>query len=126
MHICENMARIICHASLLKRDDVRLKNLTPANRMCSLCDLYCLEDARHIIMQCPGTQHLRNEMFTELESDASIKNVLDTNVNDVFLTCLGKCPVEYDGDVYVRLWCISGRHINRIYKYVLNQRAGVG
>ena len=42
MHICENMARIICHASLLKRDDVRLKNLTPANRMCSLCVHYVI------------------------------------------------------------------------------------
>ena len=103
MHICENMARIICHASLLKCDDVRLKNLTPGNRMCSLWDLYCLEDAFHIIMQCPGTQHLRNEMFTKLESDASIKDVLNANVNNVLLIYLGKCPVEYDGDVYVRL-----------------------
>ena len=126
MHICENMAKIICHASLLKRDDVRLKNLTPVNRMCSLCDLHRLEDAFHIIMQCPGTQHLRTEMFNELESDASIKDVLNANVDDVMFICLGKCPVEYDSDVFIRLWCISGRHINCIYKYVLNQRTGVG
>ena len=126
MHICENMARRICHASLLKCDDVRLKGLTPVNRMCTLCDSYCIEDAFHIIMQCLGTQLLRNEMFTELEEDAEIKNVFNANVHDVMLICLGKCPAEYDGDVFVRLWSISGRHINYIYEYVLNQRRGVG
>ena len=53
-------------------------------------------------MQCPGTQHLRNEMFTELEADAKVKDVLNANVQDVMLLCLGKCPVEYDRDVFVK------------------------
>ena len=105
---------------------MRLKGLTTINRMCTLCDLHCIEDTFHIIMQCLGTQLLRNDMFSELEEDVEIKNVLNANVHDVMLICLGKCPAKYDGDVFVRLWSISGRHISCIYEYVLNQRRGVG
>ena len=124
--ICENVAKLICHASLLKCDDVRLKSLPPGYRTCALCELYSIEDPYHIIMQCPGTQPLRDEMFTELESDASIKDVLNANANEVMLVCLGKCPIVCDDATMEKLWCISGRHINIIYKYVLNQRKGVG
>ena len=60
------MAKIICHASLLKCDDARLKHLPYGNRACSLCNLYLSEDIFHIMMQCPGTQQLRNDMYAEL------------------------------------------------------------
>ena len=50
--ICETMARLICHASRLKADDQKLKNLTPSYRMCSNCSMYVVEDLFHIIMQC--------------------------------------------------------------------------
>ena len=36
---CEIMTKILCHSSLLKTDDVRLKSLPMASRFCSLCDL---------------------------------------------------------------------------------------
>ena len=126
IHVCENLSRILCHASLLKCDDIRLKSLPPVNRVCSLCDHYAIEDGPHIIMQCPGTQHLRNDMFEELESSEDIRNVFAINENDVMLVCLGKCPNGILDNVMVNLWCISGRHINQIYKYVLSQRRGIG
>ena len=124
--ICETMARILCHSSLLKCDDIRLKNLSHVHKVCSLCDHYSVENATHFIMQCPGTQHLRNEMLTELESHHDIHNVLRDNANDVMLICLGKCPDDNYSEVMVKLWCISGRHINIMYRYVLNQRKGIG
>ena len=126
IHICENLARIICHSSLLKCDDIRLKSLPPVSRICTLCDLYAVEDASHVIMQCPGTQQLRNDMFEELESFQDIREVFTVNDRDVMLICLGKCPNDNFNNVFVKLWCISGRHINGTYKYVLNQRKGVG
>ena len=120
------MSRILCHSSLLKCDDIRLKNIPPGNRVCTLCDLYSVEDASHIIMQCPGTQHIRNDMFTELESHHDIRNVLRENANEVMLICMGKCPDDNYTDVMINLWCISGKHINDMYIYVLNQRRGIG
>ena len=126
IQICENLARILCHASLLKCDDIRLKSLPPGSRACSLCDLFAVEDASHVIMQCPGTQQLRYDIFEELESHQGIKDVFVSNKNDVMLICLGKCPDDNYNNGMVKLWCISSRHINGIYKYILKQRKAVG
>ena len=126
INICENLAKMVSHASLLKCDDVRLKGLPRGNRTCSLCDLFSIEDPYHIIMQCPGTQNLRNVMFNELESDPSIKDILNDNANEIMLVCMGKCPNNAIDTVMEKLWCIAGCHINGIYKFVLNQRKGVG
>ena len=126
VNICENLAKMVSHTSLLKCDDVRLKSLPRCNRICSLCELFCIEDSYHIVLQCPGTQNLRTDMFFELEADPNIKDVLNENQNDVMLVCMGKRPDDVIDSVMDKLWCISGSHINGIYKYVLNQRKGVG
>ena len=70
--------------------------------------MYSIEDPYHVIMQCPGTQPLRNEMFAELESDPKINEILNVNANEVMLVCLGKCPTEAIDESMVKLWCISG------------------
>ena len=51
---------------------------------------------------------------------------LHINANEVMLICLGKCPDDNYSDVMVNLWWISGKHINNMYRYVLNQRRGIG
>ena len=53
---CEVMVKIICHVSLLKVDDVRLKSL-PISKCCTLCDHGSLDDAAHMVMQCPRYSH---------------------------------------------------------------------
>ena len=126
IQVCEILAKIISHASLLKCDDVRLKHLLYGNRACSLCNLYLPEDAFHIIMQCPGTQRLRNEMHAELTLYPDIVQVLNENEQDTMSIYLGKHPTDSCYDVMEKLWCITGKHISGIYKYVLNQRQGVG
>ena len=126
IYFCEIMAKIISHASLLKCDDVRLKHLAPGNRTCSLCDLYVVEDVYHITMQCPGTQQLQREMFNELESDADVQAILAINERHYLSLCLGMHPKDGIVEVMDRLWSISGKHIHRIYKYVLSQIQGIG
>ena len=51
--MCETMIRLICHTSLLKRDDYRLKGSPMSNRTCMMCDMYRIEDIVHVILQCP-------------------------------------------------------------------------
>ena len=58
INTCENLAKMISHASLLKCDDVRLKSLPRCNRIRSLCELFCIEDPYHIVLQCPGNTKL--------------------------------------------------------------------
>ena len=126
IYFCEIMAKIISHASLLKCDDVRLKHLAPGNRICSLCNLYVVEDIYHIVMQCPGTQHLRREMSNELDAEADVKAVLLRNAQDYLPICLGMHPKDCEDGIMERLWSITGKHICNIYRFVLNQRQGVG
>ena len=113
----EIMAKMISHASLLKCDDVRLKHLPYGNRACSLCDLYLVEDIFHTTMQCPGTQHLRNEMFAKCELNEDVKEVMKKYEQDTMSLCLEKCPNDCCYDIMDQLWCITGRHISGIYRY---------
>ena len=48
INMCEIMSKILCHASLLKRDDFRLKGLSMSYRTCIMCEMYCIEDIGHM------------------------------------------------------------------------------
>ena len=52
MKRCELMVRILCHTTMLKGDDCRLRRATYAEKMCILCEIGGVEDAKHITMQC--------------------------------------------------------------------------
>ena len=51
----EIMAKLVCRCSMLKSDDLRLKNLTASKRWCEFCELSEVEDVRHLTLNCPGT-----------------------------------------------------------------------
>ena len=59
-------------------------------RTCELCNLLELEDAKHLILNCPNLNDIRRDMFTALsESCNSIgKHVLDSN-RDLYALFLG-------------------------------------
>ena len=65
-NMCETMGKIICHASMLKRDDCRLKGLPMSSRTCTKCDYYCIKDIVHVILQCPYSQPIMNELYDEI------------------------------------------------------------
>ena len=64
------MAKLICRCSMLKSDDFRLKNPTASYRWCEHCDLSEVEDARHLVLRCPGTREMRDLMFERIEEIA--------------------------------------------------------
>ena len=77
VRMCEDLSKIVCHASRLKRDDFRLKRLTMSNKTCTNCDLYCIEDVCHIVTQCPFYQDDREMMYDEIfRRCPSVKDVL--------------------------------------------------
>ena len=63
---CETMSKIVCHASVLKTDDFRLKGLPMSNRTCIMCDMFCVEDILLIITKCPYYQKERDHMYEEI------------------------------------------------------------
>ena len=66
VRMCEAMSKSVCHASLLKHDDPRLKRLSMSNRTSIACDMYCVEDIFHVIMQCPAYQEDRTIILVEI------------------------------------------------------------
>ena len=59
--ICETMAKLVSHASKLKGDDLRLKQLLQSHKACSECDFFYLkEDLFHIVMQCLKNDPIRS------------------------------------------------------------------
>ena len=49
---CEILSKILCHSSILKNDDLRLKSQTCIYRLCNLCDQHAAENAQHFIQHC--------------------------------------------------------------------------
>ena len=126
-HSNETLARLVCHASLLKTDDVRLKGRHRSERVCALCDMYEDDNVRHLVMQCPRLQPERATMFTELRNSGggSGGRVLE-NHGDILSVLLGG-PVEVlTGDQMDDFWLISSLHISKMYQRSMALRDGIG
>ena len=70
MYMCETMSRLVCHASLLRMDDLRLKKSTMYDRCCPLCYLTAPDNVYHPVLQCPSSERRRREMFSDIEQCA--------------------------------------------------------
>ena len=62
------MAKLVANARSLKGDNVGLKGLATDNRVCPHCDSYALENAHHIVMQCPEYEEMREEMPNDMRA----------------------------------------------------------
>ena len=112
MKMCKSLARLVCHASILKTDDVRLKKLNRSERVCFLCDLYEDDNVRHLVMQCPKLQSERATMFTELRSrgGGSGASVID-NTGDILSVNLGRPSDILTAEQMDAFWLVSGKHL---------------
>ena len=52
----ETVTRIICHSNKFKRNDFELGGLALNKRTYCMCDMFKIEEAHHIRMQCPSFQ----------------------------------------------------------------------
>ena len=125
--MCESMARLICHASLLRMDDVRLKKQTMLSRCCPLCDLSAPDDVKHLVLQCPSSERRRIDMFADLEQ-CTVR--LEARINEIpeeiLPILLGKCLIGYTFDQMEDLWIVAGSHIDRMYRENLISKSGIG
>ena len=114
--MCESLAKLFCQASLLKVDDARLKGSSLASKFCSLCELGIVEDARHLVLQCPVFQDERAAMFSEIRRLPNNlgANALDNDA-DILGTLLGRSidgyTIDANGDGLVDIWQIHRYYV---------------
>ena len=93
MKMCEKMSAIVSDSSLLKANDVRLKNKSFWTKVCVRCDLGIVENAKHIVMQCPHYQDIRQEMLDDLEQlQCDELSEALRNAQECFYIFMGKQP----------------------------------
>ena len=127
MRQCEDMAKLLCRTSKLKADVPRLKAASPVERMCSLCNLYQIEDAKHVILYCDYVNDLRAEMHEKINGipgNAGIE--IMQNSSDLFYTLLGKKSNVTCEDDHVTFCAVIAQYISKMYRRITSEREGVG
>ena len=89
--------------------------------MCTQCELGSLEDANHLIMQCPTHEIHRVNMHEEINAQ------YDLEVGEFTLeVMLGNYLTNKDYDQMCPLWYISSKYIYMMYSETLLSRRGIG
>ena len=127
MRLCEVVAKLVCHASMLRCDDITIKGLNRSYRQCALCDLTSLDDGNHLLLQCPACQVEREQIFDDIKiiPDGSGMVALD-NERDVLALPLGKTIHVLPMQQVEKLWLIMANGVYRIYRHNLKLKEGVG
>ena len=117
MRKCETMVKLLCHASHLKCDDVRLIRASYRAKSCTLCENAAYEDVNHMIMQCSFHSDTRREMYEELNRIIpNIETMCSLGV------LLGKCIDGWDYGGMVPIWMVFCTYIVKMYYDVLTYR----
>ena len=127
MKICECIAKILCHTSLLKVDDYRLKDQPPSSKICELCDMYTVENIFHLMMQCPEMYDGQVEMYNQICVCALvIRRKFAEEPRNVFFWLLGRNIPDFNEIDHLALRRTAGMWIRRIYLKAVQSRSGIG
>ena len=121
--MCETMARLVCHTSLLKDDDPRCKGGSNSMKNCPECDLSIPETVKHLVMQCPANEGASKFMFDEIQKvDNNFVNRCANDTDQVFFWLLGKHIEGVDVELMANIWIIAGYHISKMYMERIHSR----
>ena len=127
MRSCEIMARLVCHSSRLKGDDRRYRGLPLSHRICSNCDLYMVEDAKHVLLQCPANKDTMIRLFDDLALKCPKgSSALNNNPSMNLMWLLGKPIHLVTDDEMSMARIIIANTVSRIYYTVIRKRTGIG
>ena len=127
MRDCEILAKILSHASILKCDGFKYKRLPGTPQMCSLCNQYAPEDARHLILECPYFELERDKSFREIEQigDGSGRVFFEGN-GDLLFAILGKPNDRLNAIQMENIWLMVLKFVSSIYRVNVNSKKGIG
>ena len=125
MRECEIMVKLLCHSSLLKTDDVRLKSLPIAARFCTSCEYGSMDDAHHLVMQCPSVQDTRTKMFKEItDIPGESGRRLLVSGEKIFIILMGRPSIHVEPDSMVKICKIAAKNIAKVYRNKIRQGIG--
>ena len=127
MKQCEVLVKLVCQASQLKSDSHQFRKDTVRRTYCELCTEFAVEDARHIILNCPALQCIRRELFYGISMIENNNNVIILDAgHDTLATILGLRNTDIDVYVYTQLLRLVADCVYRMYNFVLRGRDGIG
>ena len=127
MKKCEIMCKLICHSSALRSDDFKLKSQLGTLRMCDLCGVFEIQDARHFVMQCSYFQNERDAMLAEVRQIELAANLNFTDGNtDLLYVLLGKSITGLDENLAERLYFTVLDGIADMYRKNVKYKSGIG
>ena len=126
IHMCENIAALICRASSLKSDSIEYKGTLLSVRACEGCDDFCEENVEHVIMQCNKHNKLRCDLTRIIKEFDDANLTVIGQSQELLLYALGKDIAGVNFDAKLELWCKIGEIINKMYEDTVLDRSGVG
>ena len=88
--MCENIAAMICRASVLKSDSVVFKRTLISVRACENCDNFSEENLDHVIMQCEKHTQIRTEITHIIKDFDEVNQTEISKSKEILLYVLGK------------------------------------
>ena len=124
---CEILAKLICHASMLKSDDFKLKRQSNVHKMCELCDDFVIEDARHLILQCTYFQNQREDLMLKINDfeNRTGANVTNTDCDMLYILLGRRLEGLSDGQT-IEIWRMCLESISAMYMANVNLKKGIG
>ena len=124
---CEILCKLLCHSSVLRVDDFKLKSQIDTLKMCNLCDNYQVEDVRHFILLCPYFQQERDAMINEINMiEAGQVPILNDNRTDMLYTILGRSVEGLNIECTERLCMIVLEYVADMYRKNVKSKSGIG
>ena len=94
---------------------------------CDLCTSFAIEDANHIIMQCPSLNVIRTRMYAQIRAlELSSNTQILSGINDMYALILGKVPTHLQHGICIDLLKIIAQNVHDMYRKVMTNREGIG
>ena len=121
----ETIVSLVTHSSVLRNDDVRLKGAPLGASLSDKCDLAALDDARHLVMQCPDLQRQRGDIMGEIAGlEGGFGPAIPNSGEDLLYVLLGKTVEGFTWEQMVSVWKISSKHTASMYKAKIKSGTG--
>ena len=111
------MVKLICHTSKLRADDGRLRRKPFGARMCIECVLASLEDARHMVMECPAQAAYRTQLYNRMQHEHP-----DYSERISFSVLMGEALPDVPVHEMLEIWMLASKYIASMCWQVLRNR----
>ena len=81
-----------------------------------------MDDANHMVMQCPALQPQRTDVFNEINEISEGNGRFHFRIDeDIFITPMGRTCADIPHEIMLKIWTCSCRHIADMYRWKIKQ-----